>query len=188
MDVPVEYRGREHTWLKHRVLGLYLDGWAHKLGSVARRRSVRLWYVDCFAGPWKARDDDLRDTSIVVGLDALEAARNTWLSRGYSIETHAVFVERDPRAYRALTKYLASRGGGTTTHPLNMEFGAAVPNMERLVGDDAAFVFVDPTGWKGAGMHFIAPLLRKPRRDVLVNVMFDHINRFKDDPRAFLRN
>ena len=36
-------------------------------------------------------------------------------------------------------------------------------------------------------MRFIAPLLRGQRRDVLVNVMFDHINRFKDDPRAFLR-
>ncbi|HEX9296150.1 MAG TPA: hypothetical protein VF881_09950 [Polyangiaceae bacterium] len=36
-------------------------------------------------------------------------------------------------------------------------------------------------------MQFIAPLLGMDRRDVLVNVMFDHINRFKDDPREFLR-
>jgi hypothetical protein len=36
-------------------------------------------------------------------------------------------------------------------------------------------------------MRFIAPLMNEPRRDVLVNVMFDHINRFKDDPRDFLR-
>jgi hypothetical protein len=38
-------------------------------------------------------------------------------------------------------------------------------------------------------MRFIAPLLAgAPKRDVLVNVMFDHINRFKDDSRTFLRN
>lgn len=49
--------------------------------------------------------------------------------------------------------------------------------------------FVDPTGWKGAAMHYIAPLVAaSPRRDVLVNVMFDHINRFKDDSRTFLRD
>jgi len=34
-------------------------------------------------------------------------------------------------------------------------------------------------------MRFIAPLVAGARpRDVLVNVMFDHINRFKDDPRG----
>jgi hypothetical protein len=36
-------------------------------------------------------------------------------------------------------------------------------------------------------MRFIEPLVR-PRRDLLVNVMFNHVNRFKDDPRAFLRD
>ena len=63
-----------------------------------------------------------------------------------------------------------------------------VTNLQAWLGSDAALIFVDPTGWKGAAMRFIAPLAKdQPRRDVLVNVMFDHINRFKDDPRAFLR-
>jgi hypothetical protein len=37
-------------------------------------------------------------------------------------------------------------------------------------------------------MQYIPPLIEGPApRDVLVNVMFDHIRRFKDDPRSFLR-
>jgi three-Cys-motif partner protein len=77
--------------------------------------------------------------------------------------------------------------GQVATHPLNCEFGEAVPKIQQLVGSDPAFIFVDPTGWKGAAMKFIAPLVDRPRRDVLVNVMFNDVNRFKDDPRAFLR-
>jgi three-Cys-motif partner protein len=64
MEMPSEYIGREHTWLKHRVLQLYLEAWAHKLGSVGRKRNVRLWYVDCFAGPWHAQNEELHDTSM----------------------------------------------------------------------------------------------------------------------------
>jgi hypothetical protein len=37
-------------------------------------------------------------------------------------------------------------------------------------------------------MQFIAPLAAGRWRDVMVNVMFHHINRWKDDPRQFLRN
>ena len=36
-------------------------------------------------------------------------------------------------------------------------------------------------------MTYIAPLARRPGRDVMINVMFDHINRFKDAPLAFIR-
>lgn len=85
MDVPPEYVGREHTWLKHRVLQLYVEGWAHKLASLARSRAVRLWYVDCFSGPWKARGQDLRDTSISIGLQALESAAHTWASAQFGV-------------------------------------------------------------------------------------------------------
>lgn len=186
MEMPGEYRGREHTWLKHRVLSEYLIAWAHKLGSVSKTGRVRLWYVDCFAGPWRARED-LRDTSICIGLDALESAARTWGGFGYSIQVAAVFVEKDRAAFGDLQTYLQQRTGAVATHPIHSEFGGAVAQIERLIGTDAAFVFVDPTGWKGVGMHHIAPLLVRPRRDVLINVMFDHLNRFKDDPREFLR-
>jgi three-Cys-motif partner protein len=188
VQVPEEYRGREQSLLKHRVLYEYLLAWAHKLGSVARRRRVRLCYVDGFAGPWKSKSESLDDTSIAIGLRALEAAAQTWRDRGAQIDIDAAFVEADPIAFAELDRFLKGRKGAVHTVAYPGEFGALVPELQNWLGGDAALIFVDPTGWKGAAMRFIAPLVaEQPRRDVLVNVMFDHINRFKDDPRAFLR-
>lgn len=67
------------------------------------------------------------------------------------------------------------------------EFGERVPEIVKCLGTDPAFIFVDPTGFKGVAMELIAPLTEARMRDVLVNVMFNDINRFKDDPRQFLR-
>jgi three-Cys-motif partner protein len=186
--VPDEYKGREQSLLKHRVLEEYLVAWGHKLGSVAQRRRVRLCYVDGFAGPWNAQSKTLQDTSIAIGLRALETAADTWSKRGAKIEVKAAFVEKEAAPFRELEGYLREHRGGVQTHALHGEFGAMVPKLQAWLRADAALIFVDPTGWKGAAMRFIAPLVGgQPRRDVLVNVMFDHINRFKDDPRAFLR-
>jgi three-Cys-motif partner protein len=188
MQVPSEYHGREQSFLKHRVLHEYLLGWGLKLGSVAQRRRVRLCYVDGFAGPWKAQSAELNDTSIAIGLNALEAAAQEWRKRGAQIDVEAAFVEKDDAAFADLERYLKSRVGTIKTFARHGEFGTFVPELQKWLAQDAGLIFVDPTGWKGAAMHFIAPLVSGSRfRDVLVNVMFDHINRFKDDPRAFLR-
>jgi three-Cys-motif partner protein len=188
MDVPKQYEGREQSFLKHRVLEEYLLVWGLKLGSLSQRRQVRLCYVDGFAGPWKARSDALEDTSIAIGLAALEAAAKVWRDKGARIEAEAFFVEKEAGPFKELEQYLSNRSGIVRTTAKNGEFGALVPEIKRWLGTDAGLIFVDPTGWKGAAMHFIAPLVAgTSRRDVLVNVMFDHINRFKDDERAFLR-
>ncbi len=188
MLVPREYEGREQSFLKHRVLHEYLLGWGLKLGSIARRRRVRLCYVDGFAGPWKAQSAALEDTSIVIGLNALEAAAQTWREQGARIDVEAAFVEKHDTAFGDLNRYLRTRAGTVKTFARHGEFGNFVPELQHWLGQDAGLIFVDPTGWKGAAMRFIAPLVAGPHpRDVLVNVMFDHINRFKDDSRTFLR-
>ncbi|PRP90062.1 hypothetical protein ENSA5_68340 [Enhygromyxa salina] len=188
MKVPPEYHGREQSFLKHRFLTEYLRSWAHKLGSRARSGPQRLWYVDVFAGPWSSADAELRDTSIYIGLQALEEAAQTWRdTEGVNIKPGAIFVEKDRRAFARLQDFLRQRQGIVETHPFMGEFGHHVDGIQRLIGSDPAFVFVDPTGFKGAQMQFIAPLMKRRHRDVLVNVMFNHVNRWKDDPRQFLR-
>jgi three-Cys-motif partner protein len=188
MQVPREYHGREQSFLKHRVLHEYLLGWGLKLGSLARRHRVRLCYVDGFAGPWKAQSAALEDTSIAIGLNALEAAARAWREHGAQIDVEAAFVEKDDIAFGDLDRYLKGRDGTVKTLARHGEFGKFVPELQQWLGQAAGLIFVDPTGWKGAAMRFIAPLVAGTRpRDVLVNVMFDHINRFKDDSRAFLR-
>lgn len=187
MTVPSEYHGREQSFLKHRVLQQYLQRWGKKLGSLSRTRPIRLWYVDCFAGPWRNKSASLEDTSIEIGLRALEEAATTWRAAGYDIEVNAVFVESRREAFLALRTHLEQREGSVLTHPFHGEFGNHVDAIARRLGNDPAFIFVDPTGFKGVAMSFIRPLVLCPVRDVLINVMFNDINRWKDDPRSFLR-
>jgi three-Cys-motif partner protein len=187
MKIPKEYKGREPTYLKHRVLSEYVNSWAQKWASTVRgRKAVRLWYVDCFAGPWQAQDEALDDTSVAIGLDALRQAALTWGQQGH-VDVSAVFVEKDKRAFGRLKEFLEKRAGSVEVHPLPGEFGNYVDVINDLIGKDPAFLFVDPTGWKGVGMNNIAPLAMVKGRDVLINVMFNHINRFKNDARTFLR-
>lgn len=188
MLVPEEYRDREQSFLKHRVLEEYLLAWGIKLGSLARDgKRVRLCYVDGFAGPWETKDASFNDTSIALGLKTLEAAASTWKNQGAAIEIDAYFVEKEKASFSELERILAARTGVVRTHAYQGEFGEHVETIRAQLGRDPAFIFIDPTGWKGAEMHRIALLLAERMRDVLVNVMFNHINRFKNDTREFLR-
>jgi three-Cys-motif partner protein len=183
-----EYEGREQTYLKHRVLQEYLRPWAHKLGSLAKFGRTKLWYVDCFAGPWENADEELRDTSIAIGLMELRTAAATWRNQGgHKVDLGAIFVEKNEKSFAALSKYLEKNGAGIDVVAIPGEFESAVDQINKKVGNDPAFLFVDPTGWKGVGMKYIAPLASAVNRDVLINVMFNDLNRFKDDRRAFLR-
>lgn len=179
MEIPSEYEGREQSYLKHRVLQEYLRVWSHKIGSLGKRSHLRLWYVDCFAGPWESRTDSLTDTSIHIGLKALEEAALTWQQQGFQIDAGAIFVEKNQAAYRDLDQFLKTHQGPVKTVALHGNFGDRVGEICRILKYDPAFVFVDPTGFKGAAMGFLPQLLRPRMRDVLVNVMFDHMNRFR---------
>jgi three-Cys-motif partner protein len=189
VDAPEEYRDREQTFFKHQVLKHYLHAWSQKLASVSQHgRKVRLWYVDCFAGPWESKSGNRDDTSVAIGLGALEAALETWADAAGKVEAQAIFVEANHASAAELRAFVAARSvRGVSSHVLEGTFGGQVSEIRRLIAADPAFIFVDPTGWKGAGMANIAPLVDGRFRDVMVNVMFHHLNRWKDDPRDFLR-
>lgn len=188
MEVPKEYEGREQSWLKHRVLYDYVLPWGLKLGSRGRRAAVRLCYVDGFAGPWRAANTNLQDTSIAIGLRALEEAAKVWRDQGAQVRVDAMFIEKDAAAYAQLDAYVRTTAKSVKVTTRHGEFGTFVAEVQAWLASDAAFIFVDPTGWKGAAMRYIAPLIRgSQQRDVLINLMYDHLNRFKYDERAFLR-
>ncbi|HEX2276491.1 MAG TPA: three-Cys-motif partner protein TcmP [Candidatus Tectomicrobia bacterium] len=112
MAVPQAYHGREQTYVKHRILKHYLDSWAQKLASRARRGAIALWYIDCFAGPWNATEGDYRDTSIFIALEALNAAARTWGRQGFGIEVHALLWSRTRRRFRLCATCCRGRKGG----------------------------------------------------------------------------
>lgn len=187
MAIPPEYHGREQTYLKHQVLKQYLNSWAQKFASISRTRPISLWYVDCFAGPWRTAGTDYQDTSVWIGLQALNAAERTWKDNNFQITFHAVFIEKDTAAFNDLKTLIKKEKGAVEVHPLEGEFGDHVATINQMVENDPTFLFVDPTGWKGASMEYIAPLSMKPGRDIMINVMSDYINRFHGASLEFIR-
>jgi hypothetical protein len=54
-----------------------------------------------------------------------------------------------------------------------------VPAVAQQIGDrDFAFALIDPTGYADMVPFNLAPLLRRRGVEVLINLMWDHINRF----------
>jgi three-Cys-motif partner protein len=174
---PEYYRGREQTYLKHFFLERYLERVAYNIGSFADE----FVYVDGFSGPWRSTDQEFADTSFVIAINKLREVRQGLAAIHRNPKVRCIFVEKDPAAYQALAD-ATRQFGDIQIKTLNADFESAIQEILRAIGPNAySFVFIDPTGWTGFGLRQIAPLLRG-RGEVLVNFMFDHINRFLETP------
>jgi three-Cys-motif partner protein len=188
VTLPPEYERREQTFLKHRVLDAYLEKWLYKMAF--GQPSSRLWFVDCFAGPWEDREPKLQDTSFAKALAKLnEVAEDVRRKHpAHTFSPHAVFVENNPKSCARLKSYVKEHRGLVQVKVFEGTFGDHVPALSDMIGHDPALIFIDPTGWKGADMRFIAPLAAHRHRDVLVNVMIQFINRFKAANHSFIED
>lgn len=175
------YKDREQTYLKHFFLEQYLETVAYHIGS-SQKEFV---YVDCFSGPWRAADEDLGDTSIRIALEKLNAVQiglATKLQRFPTIR--AIFVEKSVAAFSTLKQLLTEHSGGVKTTALHGSFEENIVPILKEVGSGFGFFFVDPTGWTGFAMESLRPILRATRGEIMVNFMFDFINRFLNSSDA----
>lgn len=177
MKEPEAYSGREQTYLKHFFLERYLERVAYNIGS-----GGDFVYVDGFSGPWRSQDEAFEDTSFMVAINKLRTVRAALAARGQRPAIRCLFVEKDPKAFAELTR--ATEGvKDIEVRVVNDKFEAALPEIVDFVGRSFALTFIDPTGWSGFALQRIAPLLRM-RGEVLINFMFEHINRFLTDERS----
>lgn len=172
------YRGREQTYLKHFFLERYLERVAYNIGSFANE----FVYVDGFSGPWKSEDESLDDTSFIIAIKKLREVREGLAKVGKNPRIRCLFIEKEPNAYRALETAIKNVAD-IEVQSLKGEFEQSIPAILRFVGKAFSLVFIDPTGWSGFGLKQITPILQHRPGEVLVNFMFDYINRFLDDPR-----
>lgn len=178
MKPPEFYKDREPTWVKHLFLEKYLERVAYNILSF-RDEFV---YVDGFSGPWKSKADDFDDASFMIAVNQLRKVRSGIKDRlGKDVRIRCYFNDNNPVAFVGLKRAVEN------IH--DMEIKAVNLNFEDVVADIVEFVersfsmtFIDPTGWKGFGMQKIQPLLALPG-EVLINFMFDFVNRFLKDPR-----
>ncbi len=172
---PVEYyKGREQTYLKHSFLERYLETVAYHIGYSHQK----FWYVDCFSGPWRAEDEELGDTSIRIALDRLNSVRKGLAQNQRYPAIGAIFVEKSPAAFTKLQQVLQEHSGEIRTTALPGTFERNIGPIIDLIGSTFAFFFVDPTGWTGFAMDSLRPILQRDEGEVMINFMYDPINRF----------
>ena len=163
------YDGREHSRIKHLVLEAYLE----RLVMIVGQRFDKIAYVDGFAGPWKYNKKDYSDTSFGIALRVLEGCRQALQEKfKRDVRMRALFIDEDVAAAILIKQHSAKSDVWVG------DFAQSVGKISKWIDDEEfAFVFVDPFGWKGlVTPATLAPLLRRRNTELLINVMWDHIN------------
>ena len=176
------YDGREQTKAKHFILKQYLQELAFKVLNIRD-----LTYVDGFSGPWEEQDSDFSDTSFKIAISVLKDAQTVLESRGIRRRIRCFFVEKDIKAFARLKPAVQAFHNPIGRFEVKSYCGTfedAVPEIRDFIGISFSLIFIDPTGWTGYSLDRIRPLFASARCEVLINFMYDHVNRFiaSDDP------
>lgn len=174
-----EYYGddRQQTYIKHFFLERYLERVAYNILSF----SEEFVYIDGFSGPWRSENENFEDTSFFIAIEKLKKIQDGWIERGRPKKIRCLFIEKSPAAYSDLTKAVTTVDGLDISTRCGL-FEELIPDIESFIGDSFSLTFIDPTGWTGYGLKSITPILRL-RGEVIINFMFNDINRFISDPR-----
>jgi three-Cys-motif partner protein len=174
-----------HTAAKLQILGGYLRAWFPILGGA--QKFDRIIYIDGFAGPGRYQRGE--DGSPIVALKAALGA-----IKGRPQKPHEFhFVESKRRVASALKANID-----------HLKLTSVVPDAIEICVHEkqtfeeayerhirarlqahpraAAFALVDPFGWKGLPMAIFTELMRRPSTEILINFMFEEINRFISHP------
>ena len=176
MEIPQDYKGKEQSFIKHKLLETYLE----RLFMIIGQYENRIRYVDCFAGPWKAESDNLKDTSIAISLDIMKGCHESLKKHGRNVQFKALFIEKNRESYKTLNSFLDKESTNEVcAESLHGDFYSLRSDILRWCGnDDFTFFFIDPTGWKDVvEIDTLRPLLQRRRSEYLINFMLYSILR-----------
>ena len=170
------YSGREQTKAKHFILRRYLQALAFKV-----LRFSDLTYVDGFSGPWETQTEDFADSSFMIAIDVLRDAQQQILTQtGRRPRIRCFFSENDPETFAILAAAVAPFHKPEEDFEIKTycgKFENAVPEIQAFIGRSFPLIFIDPTGWTGYPFDKIKPLFDRPKCEVLINFMYDFVNR-----------
>lgn len=180
--LPPQYRGREQTFIKHLILRRYLETVAwHILWS-----QYDFVFVDGFSGPWASTSTDYADTSFGIAMTLLRRVRDELKGKHHrDRRVRCIFVEKGARAFARLSEAVAA-ASHIEARAIHGRFEDHIDEIIRSVGNAFALISIDPKGWS-FDLRKLAPLLRHRPSEVIVNFMFEHVNRFLDDTRPEIR-
>jgi three-Cys-motif partner protein len=175
------YAGREQTRAKHFILRRYLQALAFKV-----LRGWDIAYVDGFSGPWESQKADYSDTSFMIAILVLKEAQQIVENQtGMRRKIKCFFSEKDATAFQRMTTAVAGYNRpeeGFEIKTFRGEFVDAVDEIRVYVGNSFPMIFIDPTGWTEYPFTKVAPLFTPDKCEVIINFMYDHVNRFISHP------
>jgi three-Cys-motif partner protein len=165
-----------HTRAKHAILRRYLDAW---LPILSQGRFPKILYIDGFAGPGVYSQGE--DGSPIIALKAALAGRippETQL-RFFFVEKERARAESLQQLVEALKlprNYRVKLEPGIT---FEEGFGRLLQLLDGKL--PPTFAFIDPFGW-AVPFEIVKTILAAPNCEVLVNFMYEEINRFLAHP------
>lgn len=170
------YKGKEQALVKHKLLEAYLE----KLFMIIGRYEKTICFVDCYAGPWEEKSEELLDTSIGISLKIMRNCQKSLkdVFQKY-VKFRAVYVEKNKESYNKLVNFLDKQeDANIETKAFNGDFISLQNDVLDWCGyDDFVFFFIDPKGWKGMEASSLQPILNRDRAEYLINFMYKFVNR-----------
>jgi three-Cys-motif partner protein len=167
-----------HSKGKHLVLENYLKAWFPKLGMTRGR----VLFVDGFAGPGEYVCGEEGSPLIALRVFCNHSARR---KMGQVV---FFFIEKDHARFKHLESLVARREpelpDNCRVRVRHGEFDEtmteALDSIDRQCTRLApCFVMIDPFGVSGTPMNVIKRILRSPRSEVYVSLMYEFIDRFR---------
>lgn len=175
------YKGREQSQLKHIFLKRYLE----RVAIVTLKGWDEFVFVDGFTGPWQSKDPTYKDTSFSLAVNILRKVRRVRKEAGRNVRVRCIFVEQNRAAFQRLEGFLSGIEDMETV-ALHGPFEQHVGTITQKIGGAFSFCLIDPKGWTGFALQQIKPLLQL-RGEVVINFMYNYVNRFIDHPDPKLR-
>jgi len=173
---PEKWEYREHTRVKHILLGKYLKVWITALGKY----NPKICYFDGFAGRGEYTDGTLGSPLI-----ALKLADD--LSNHFD-KLICYFIEKDQENFKNLEEVLKREvpniksRGKIDVRKENDEFANVIDGIFKNIETGhillPSFFFVDPFGFSGIPFHIITKILSNPKTEVFFTFMVRDIARF----------
>ncbi len=169
-----------HTLKKHEILRRYFQAWL----PIMAKWNQRVLYIDGFAGPGEYSQGE--DGSPVT---VLKAARDH--KYPFKSELICLFVEKDQKRYEHLLKVLRvlepTLPGNIKYQVVHGTFNEHLTQVLKFLDEQKkliapTFAFVDPFGFSHTPFSTIERILQNQRCEVLVNFMYEDINRFLGHP------
>lgn len=169
--------------VKHKILARYLPPWARILGST----NSLLAYVDCFAGPgqYEMEGQPVEGSPVIAVREALGL-----LQRNNVRSLILYLVDEDSKQVEKLKAHLKS----LQPYPTNLKVEVACADSQTFVTDildklppgTPAFFLIDPYGHP-LPLSVIRTILKRPRTEVLINLMWYMISRDINNPKVQFR-